>query len=79
MTKTCRGSYSWEGSRLTVRWTTGCTGDWAMTAQISGDQVRWTDIQSLPPEDDAYAQALNEAFNSVPWTRVGDAEDATGS
>ena len=79
MVKTCRGGYSWEGSRLTVRWTTGCTGDWAMTAQVSGDQIRWTDIESLPPEDDAYAQALNEAFNSVPWTRVGDAVDAARS
>lgn len=79
MTKTCRGTYSWQGSRLSVRWTTGCTGDWAMTVQVAGDQVRWTDVESLPPEDDAYAQALNEAFHSVPWTWVGDSEDAAES
>jgi len=77
--KTCTGTYSWEGSRMTVLWNSGCSGDWAMTAQVAGDQITWTDIESLPPDDDAYSQTLNEAFNGVPWTRVGDAQDAAGS
>lgn len=78
MTKTRRGHYVWEGDRVTVRWMPegGCSGDWSMTVQGDGDQLRWTDIEALPPEDDPYSQILNEAFNGTSWTRVGAAQDA---
>lgn len=78
MTKTCRGRYTVHGMRMTVRWDQGCTGDWAMTAIVDGDQIHWSAIESLPPEDDPYTRLLNEAFNSVTWTRVGDAAAAEG-
>jgi hypothetical protein len=77
--RTCTGRYTWAGARITIRWTTGCSGDWAMTGRLTGDQVRWSDIQSLPPDDSATPQAINTAFNSVPWTRIGDAGDAAAS
>ena len=73
-TGSCSGTYE-EGdeSRVTFRWTTGCFGDWEMTYAIDGDVVTWTDQRALPPNDSDEDQKVNEVFNSVPWTRVGDA------
>lgn len=73
-TGSCSGTYE-EGdeSRVTFRWTTGCFGDWEMTYAVDGDVVTWSDQQALPPNDSDEDQKVNEVFNSVPWTRVGDA------
>ena len=69
----CRGTYEGDGNRLTFRWTSGCFGDWEMTYSVEGDVVTWSDQESLPPYDTDEDQKINEVFNSVPWTRVGDA------
>lgn len=73
-TGSCSGTYE-EGdeSRVTFRWTTGCFGDWEMTYTVDGDVVTWSDQQALPPNDSDEDQKINEVFNGVPWTRVGDA------
>ena len=70
----CSGTYE-EGddSRVTFKWSTGCFGDWEMTYAVDGDVVSWSDQQALPPNDSDEDQKVNEVFNSVPWTRVGDA------
>lgn len=72
-TGSCRGTYE-EGdkSRVTFKWTSGCFGDWQMTYVVGGDQVTWSDQKALPPYDTDEDQKVNEVFNSVPWTRVGD-------
>jgi hypothetical protein len=72
-TGSCSGTYE-EGddSRVTFRWTTGCFGDWAMSYTVAGDTVTWSDQESLPPHDTDEDQKVNEVFNGVPWTRVGD-------
>jgi len=70
----CSGTYEeGDGSRVTFKWTTGCFGDWEMTYEVDGDQVTWSDQTALPPYDTDDDQKINEVFNSVPWTRVGDA------
>lgn len=72
-TGSCRGTYAEsDNSRVTFKWTSGCFGDWEMTYAVEGDQVTWSDHEALPPasEED---QKVTEVFNSVPWTRVGDA------
>lgn len=69
----CSGTYEeGDGNRVTFRWSTGCFGDWTMTYTVDGDTVTWSDHEALPPasEED---QKVTEVFNSVPWTRVGDA------
>lgn len=70
----CSGTYE-EGDarRVTFKWTTGCFGDWEMTYAVDGDEVTWSDQTALPPYDTDDDQKVNEVFNSVPWTRVGDA------
>ena len=72
-TGSCSGTYE-EGdeSRVTFKWSTGCFGDWAMTYTVDGDTVTWSDHEALPPASDE-DQKVTEVFNSVPWTRVGDA------
>lgn len=70
----CTGTYTSDGSRFTFRWDSGCYGDWSMTLVSTGDEVRWTEIESLPPHNDAESRLANEAFNSVPWAKVGDVE-----
>ena len=73
-TGSCSGTYE-EGddSRVTFKWSTGCFGDWEMSYAVAGDVVTWSDQEALPPYDSAEDQNVNEVFNSVPWTRVGDA------
>ncbi|HET8968782.1 MAG TPA: hypothetical protein VFN06_05095 [Gaiellaceae bacterium] len=73
-TGSCSGTYE-EGddSRVTFKWSTGCFGDWEMSYAVDGDVVTWSDQEALPPYDSAEDQKVNEVFNSVPWTRVGDA------
>ena len=44
-----------------------------MKPEIDGDEIAWTDIEALPPYDADEDQKVTEVFNSVPWTRVGDA------
>ncbi len=44
-----------------------------MSYTVDGDQVTWSDIEALPPHDSDEDQKISEVFNSVPWTRVGDA------
>jgi hypothetical protein len=73
-TGACRGTYEeGDGSRVTFKWTTGCFGDWEMTYSVDGDVVTWRDQEALPPYDSDEDKKVNEVFNSVPWTRVGDA------
>jgi hypothetical protein len=69
----CSGTYE-EGdeSRVAFKWSTGCFGDWAMTYTVDGDTVTWSNHEALPPASDE-DQKVTEVFNSVPWTRVGDA------
>lgn len=70
----CSGRYDEEGdSRVTFKWSTGCFGDWEMTYAVDGDEVFWSDHKALPPNDSDQDQKVTEVFNSVPWTRVGDA------
>lgn len=71
-TGSCRGEYTADGNRVTFKWTSGCFGDWEMTYAVEGDQVTWSDQKSLPPWNSEEDQRVNEVFNSVPWTRVGD-------
>jgi hypothetical protein len=69
----CSGTYEEaDGNRVTFKWSTGCFGDWEMTYAVDGDTVTWSDHEALAPasEED---QKVTEVFNSVPWTRVGDA------
>ena len=69
----CSGTYEeGDAARVTFKWTTGCFGDWEMTYEVDGDQVTWSDQTALPPHDTDDDQKINEVFNSVPWTRVGD-------
>jgi hypothetical protein len=72
-TGSCSGVYTVEGATVTFHWSTGCFGDWQMSPEINGDEITWTDIQALPPYDDEEEKKVNEVFNSVPWTRSGDA------
>jgi hypothetical protein len=72
-TGSCRGTYEEGNGRLvTFTWTSGCFGDWEMRYSVAGDTVTWDDVEVLPPYDDDEEQRVAEAFNSVPWTRVGD-------
>jgi hypothetical protein len=72
-TGSCSGTYEErDGARVIFKWTTGCFGDWEMTYAVDGDQVTWSDHEALPPASDE-DQKITEVFNSVPWTRVGDA------
>ena len=73
-TGSCRGTYEeGDSNRVTFKWTSGCYGDWEMTYAVEGDTVTWSDPESLPPYDSDEDQKVNEVFNSVPWTRTGDA------
>jgi hypothetical protein len=72
-TGSCSGTYEADGTRVTFKWVSGCFGDWEMTYSVEGDQVTWSDIEALAPHDSDEDQKVNEVFNSVPWTRVGDA------
>ena len=73
-TGSCRGTYQEGDDRLvTFKWTSGCWGDWEMRYTVEGDQVTWSDQTALPPYDTDEDEKVNEVFNSVPWTRVGNA------
>ena len=73
-TGSCRGTYEeGDANRVAFTWMTGCFGDWEMTYSVEADVVTWSDQESLPPYDTDEDQKVNEVFNSVPWTRVGDA------
>jgi hypothetical protein len=72
-TGSCRGTYEeGDGRLVTFKWSSGCFGDWEMRYSVAGDTVTWDDVEVLPPYDDDEEQRVAEAFNSVPWTRVGD-------
>jgi hypothetical protein len=75
-TGSCSGTYESDGNRVTFKWTTGCFGDWAMSYSVDGDTVTWSDQEALPPYDSDEDQKVNEVFNSVPWTRVGDVPES---
>ena len=69
----CSGTYDEEdGNRVTFKWSTGCFGDWEMTYSVEADTVTWSEHEALPPASDE-DQKVTKVFNSVPWTRVGDA------
>lgn len=71
-TGSCRGTYEeGDANRVAFKWTSGCFGDWEMTYSVDGDVVTWSDQEALPPYDTDADQKVNEVFNSVPWTRVG--------
>ncbi len=69
----CSGEFSIDGSRVTLHWTEGCTGDTRASFERDGDTLHWSQIESLPPHDTAYDQKVNEAYWGVPYTRIGDA------
>lgn len=69
----CTATYEADGDRVTVRWVSGCYGDFAMSYAVAGDQVTWSDVEALPPYDSEQDQQVSEVFNGVPWTRTGDA------
>ena len=69
----CSGTFTLEGRSVTLRWTFGCTGDTRAAYERVGDVLRWSQVESLPPNDTDYDQKVNEAFWGVPYTRIGDA------
>jgi hypothetical protein len=70
-TGSCRGTFEAAGTLVTFRWTSGCWGDWEMRYRVEGNTVTWSDVEALPPYDTDEDQKVNEVFNGVPWTRVG--------
>jgi hypothetical protein len=73
-TGSCRGTYEEDDDQhVSFHFTSGCFGDWEMTYAVEGDTVTWGDQEALPPYDSDEDQKVSEVFNSVPWTRVGDA------
>lgn len=72
-TGSCTGTYEPDGNRVAFKWVGGCFGDWAMTYTINGDEVTWSDIETLAPHNTEEDQKAAEVFNGVPWVRVGDA------
>jgi hypothetical protein len=71
----CSGTFTRDESRVTFRWLSGCTGDWAMTYSVDGDLVTWSDVETLDPNAGPRDRKVTEVFNGVPWTRVGDVEN----
>ena len=69
----CQGTFTIDGSRVTLRWTRNCTGDSSAVYERESDIIRWSQVESLPPHDTEADQLVNEAFWGVPYTRVGDA------
>jgi hypothetical protein len=72
-TGSCRGTYEALGNRVTFRWTKGCFGDWAMSYEVAGDQVSWSEVEALPPYDSDEDQNVAKVFNGVPWTWLREA------
>jgi len=72
-THSCEGIFKIEGRIVTFTWTRGCFGDVRAEYTLSGDQIQWSNVQALPPHDSATDQTNAEAFQSVPYTRIGDA------
>ena len=73
-TGSCSGTYEeGDAQRVTFKWEVGCFGDWEMSYTVDGNQVTWSDIEALSPHASDEDQKVTEVFNSVPWTRVGDA------
>jgi hypothetical protein len=68
----CWGTYLEQGTRVTFRWTNGCTGDWAMSYSVAGDVVTWSDFEPLDPNAGPDEQKVTAVFNGIPWTRVRD-------
>lgn len=75
-TGACSGTYEADGNRVTFKYVTGCFGDWEMSYSVDGDTVTWSDQEALPPYDSDEDQNINEVFNSVPWTRIGDVPES---
>lgn len=67
---TCEGTYEIAGNVVTFTWRVKCVGDWKMTFAREGKRLRWSNVRSLPPHNDAESQRVNEAFNSVPWLKI---------
>ena len=67
----CLGTYVVDGNRATFRWTDGCTGDWAMSYSVDGDEITWSDFETLDPNAGPEEQKVTEVFNGIPWTRTG--------
>jgi TRAP-type C4-dicarboxylate transport system substrate-binding protein len=72
----CSGTYEIAGDRVSIQFTSGCTGAVAMTASVEGDRITWSDAVGLPPYTTPDDQLIAEAFAGVPWTRVGDVPSA---
>jgi TRAP-type C4-dicarboxylate transport system substrate-binding protein len=72
----CSGTYEVAGDRVSIQFTSGCTGAVAMTATVEGGQITWSDAEGLPPYNSPDDQLIAEAFAGVPWVRVGDAPGA---
>jgi len=73
-TGACSGTFSeGHGRTVTFKWTSGCFGDWTMKYAVEADHVTWSDQKALAPYATDEDQTVTEVFNSVPWTRTGDA------
>jgi hypothetical protein len=70
----CTGTYKTDGGRVTFTWISGCFGDWSANYAVDGDQISWSEVKSLPPNDSADDQREAEIYNAVPWTRTDDSE-----
>ncbi len=68
--KSCSGTYSVSGHRVTFRWAEGCLGDWSAAFSVEGDTIRWGAITALPPYNSQEDQNVVEAIYTVPWTRI---------
>ena len=68
----CAGVIALDGNRASFHWTSGCTGDWAMSYSTDGDRVTWSDFEPLDHDAGPEERKVTEVFNSVPWTRTGD-------
>jgi hypothetical protein len=69
----CSGVFTIDGARLTLHWTDTCTGDSRVTYERDGNVLHWSQVESLPPNDNDSYQKANEAFWGVPYTRIADA------
>lgn len=70
--KVCRARYDVAGDRVTFEYYSGCEAKFSATASIQGDRIDWSDPESLPPKSGPEYQPFDEAYNSVPWIRIGD-------
>lgn len=72
-TYSCEGTFKLDRRIVTFSWTVGCFGDIRTSYTLTGGQIQWSEVEALPPHDSAADQTNAEAFQSVPYVRIGDA------